>query len=53
MTDDSLVTDAAVLCWKQMHTLIENGASDEEVDKAMQAYLEACMQQMRSKEGRK
>ena len=50
MTDDSLVTDAAVLCWKQMHTLIENGASDEEVDKAMQAYWDACKQQMNAKE---
>jgi hypothetical protein len=51
--DDSLVTDAAVLAWKQMHTLIENGASDADVDQAMRQYLEACEQQMKAKEKQK
>lgn len=51
--DDSLVTDAAVIAWKNMHALIENGASDADVDQAMRQYLAACEQQMKAKEGRK
>ena len=47
--DDSLLTDPAVIAWKQMHILIENGASDTDVDQAYRKYLEAVEEMMRLK----
>ena len=47
--DDSLLTDPAVIAWKQMNILIENGASDTDVDQAYRKYLEAVEEMMRLK----
>lgn len=50
MKDDDSLHDPPTLCWRQMQTLIENGASEADVDIAFRRYLEACEEAMRIKE---
>ena len=48
--DDAHLHDPAVIAWKNLHCLIDNGAPDTDIDQAMRQYLQACEEQMNQKE---
>lgn len=46
LLDDAHLHDPATIAWKNMHALIENGASNADVDQAYRAYLAEVENQM-------